>query len=164
MKRVHLIRHAKSSRDDPGLADLKRPLAPRGRRDAPVMAARMREAGVAFDVVYSSPAVRAVDTARLLVEGMGESNQLIALVEELYDADADDLIAFLTQRPASVASVGMVLHNPAATDLANAIGDLEVENLPTCAVYSVTFDVNRWSQIGEVPGHTTLFDRPPKER
>jgi phosphohistidine phosphatase len=164
MKTVHLIRHAKSSRDDPSLRDIDRALAARGRRDAPVMGTRMRKAGLTFDVLYSSPAVRALETARLLVEGMDESAELITVVHELYDADEYGLLDYLKQQPAALDSIGLVLHNPAVTSLANAIGDLELENIPTCAIYSVVSKTDRWSEIGEGWGHTIRFDRPPKNK
>jgi len=160
MKTVHLIRHAKSSHDDPSLRDQDRPLSARGRRDAPVMGARMHDAGLRFDVLYSSPATRAVETATLLVAAMGGAEHQITVVDELYHADKHELVAFLRQRPANLTSIGLVLHNPTITSLANLLGDLEVENVPTCAICSISIDVGRWADVGDPAGHTFRFDRP----
>ena len=123
---------------------------------------RMRGAALTFDVLYTSPATRAVETARLLVQGAQESEERIVVVEELYLADEYELLDFLKERPASLESVGLVLHNPAVTSLANRIGDLQIENISAGGTYSVEFDVKRWAEIADRRGRTIRSDRPPK--
>lgn len=162
MKTVCIIRHAKSSREDAELADIDRPLAPRGIRDAPVMGERLRAMDVRFDVVYSSPATRAKSTAELLAEGMRDSAERITIVELLYGGDDTDILEFLASRSDALDSVALVLHNPEATALSNRIGDMPVDDMPTCGVYIVRIDTDRWVDVPTNRGETVAYEFPKK--
>ena len=92
MKTLFLIRHAKSSRDDPGLADKERPLNDRGRRDAPMMGKRLAKRGVKPDMILSSPAVRALTTAEMIAGELDYKRTNIVVDDRLYAVEADDLL------------------------------------------------------------------------
>src|SRR5215471_3792472 len=95
MKTLFLVRHAKSSRDDPALPDEERPLNDRGRRDAPRMGKRLAKERVELDLIMSSPAVRALTTAELIAKELDYSIKDIVVDKRLYAAAADDLLAII---------------------------------------------------------------------
>jgi phosphohistidine phosphatase len=117
VKRLWLLRHAKSSWDDPDLPDRLRPLAPRGIRATRAMARHLRAAGVAPDLVLCSPARRAVQTWEGVAAGV-PPDTAVETGETIYHADGDELLARLREVPSGIGSVLLVGHNPALQDLA----------------------------------------------
>jgi phosphohistidine phosphatase len=112
-----LLRHAKSSWDDPDLPDRLRPLAPRGVRAAGAMARHLRAAAVAPDLVLCSPARRAVQTWEGVAPG-APLDTAVEIDEAIYHADADELFARLRDVRSRIRSVLLVGHNPGLQDLA----------------------------------------------
>ena len=112
-----MLRHAKSSWDEPGLPDRLRPLAPRGLRAAGAMARHLRAAAVAPDLVVCSPARRAVQTWESVASGV-PPDTAAEIDEAIYDADADELLARLRDVRSGIRSVLLVGHNPGLQDLA----------------------------------------------
>jgi phosphohistidine phosphatase len=114
---IHLLRHAKSSWDDPGLPDHDRPLAPRGRRAAERMGRHVAAAGVAPDLVLCSSATRAVATWEEIRSGLPPGTP-VEVSAELYEAGAASLLHRLNLLPETVGSVLIIGHNPAIEGLA----------------------------------------------
>jgi phosphohistidine phosphatase len=112
-----LLRHAKSSWDDPDLPDRLRPLAPRGVRAAGAMARHLRAAAVAPDLVLCSPARRAVQTWEGVAPGV-PPDTAVEIDEAIYHADADELFARLRDVRSRIRSVLLIGHNPGLQDLA----------------------------------------------
>lgn len=112
-----MLRHAKSSWDDPDLPDRLRPLAPRGVRAAGAMARHLRAAAVAPDLVLCSPARRAVQTWEGVAPGV-PPDTAVEVDEAIYHADADELFARLRDVRSRIRSVLLVGHNPGLQDLA----------------------------------------------
>jgi phosphohistidine phosphatase len=113
---LYLLRHAKSSWDDPGLADFDRPLSRRGRRNAALLAAHLREESIEPELVLCSTARRARETAELLgLDGVRFEN-------DLYGAGRAELARRLTALPHSVASAMMIGHNPGLEGLGHTLG------------------------------------------
>jgi phosphohistidine phosphatase len=112
-----LLRHAKSSWDDPDLPDRLRPLAPRGVRAAGAMARHLRAAAVAPDLVLCSPARRAVQTWEGVAAGV-PPDTAVEIDEAIYHADADELFDRLRDVRSRIRSVLLVGHNPGLQDLA----------------------------------------------
>jgi phosphohistidine phosphatase len=155
-KRLFLLRHAKSSWDDPGLADHDRPLAPRGRRATKLMASHLRQEGIRPALVLCSTAARARET----VEGVGLSDDAV-FERQLYGASADELLARLRRVPHEVESTMLVGHNPGMHDLAlllGAAGDVE-RKLPTGALVTLELD-GAWSELGPGAVELVAFVRP----
>lgn len=117
MKRLWLLRHAKSSWDHPDLPDRLRPLAPRGIRAAKAMARHLRASAVAPDLVLCSPARRAVETWERVAPGV-PADTTVEIDEAIYQAEGDELLARLREVPSAIGSVLLVGHNPALQDLA----------------------------------------------
>jgi phosphohistidine phosphatase len=160
-KRLLLLRHAKSSWDETGLADHDRPLAPRGRQAAKLMAGHLRD-GISPSLVLCSSARRTRDTLRLL--GLGGE---VRIERELYGASEDELLDRLRRVPDTVESVMLVAHNPAIQELAlrlagggAKLADVQ-RKFPTGALATLTF-ADRWRELrpgcAELAGFVT-----PKE-
>ena len=112
-----MLRHAKSSWDDPDLPDRLRPLAPRGVRAVGAVARHLRATAVAPDLVLCSPARRAVQTWEGVAPGV-PPDTAVEIDEAIYHADADELFARLRDVRSRIRSVLLVGHNPGLQDLA----------------------------------------------
>lgn len=161
MKSLCLVRHAKSSRDDPTLADRDRPLDDRGRRDARRMGERLDKRGTKPDLMISSPARRALDTAELIAGKLDYRAGNIMVDESLYAATPDQVLALIRALDDKVKCVMLVGHNPAFAELAGRLSDA-IAGMPTCAVAEFAFDTRKWSDVGALaPTKATL--RLPRE-
>jgi phosphohistidine phosphatase len=148
---LHLLRHAKSSRDDPTLADRDRPLAPRGVRNAAVLAEKLSRAGFAPDLVLCSPALRTRETLAAIEPALATAPE-IRFEERLYGAAAGEIVAVLRSVPDATGSVLLIGHNPGLEDLGALLDPgAAPEPLPTCAL--IAFELaGRFGAIGEGSG------------
>ena len=161
MKTLFLVRHAKSSRDDPTLRDRERPLDDRGMRDATRMGRRLAERKVKPDRILSSPALRALTTAQLIAGEIGASRQDIDVVEQLYASTPGELLAVIRALDNRVERVMLFGHNPEFTDLARRLSP-EIRDMPTCAVAEFRFETQAWADVGEVEPAKVRLDEPKK--
>jgi phosphohistidine phosphatase len=161
MKTLFLVRHAKSSRDDPSLPDRDRPLDARGKQDAPKMGKRLAKRDVKLDLVLSSPALRALTTAHLIAEEVGYKRKDIVVDNRLYVSSADDLLAVIRALDKKLSCVMLFGHNPEFTDLAHRLSS-EIIDMPTCAVVEFNFDTKAWSDVGELRPAKVALDCPRK--
>jgi phosphohistidine phosphatase len=164
--RLELLRHAKSSWDDPGLADRDRPLAPRGIKACDRLRKHIRKSGLAPDLVLCSPAARAVQTWEGIRAGLAVEHS-VRIEDSLYAADADRLLARLNDVSEAAESVLLIGHNPALEELALVLaGDGEAEALrrmrskfPTGGLASLTFD-GAWRGLERGVGRLEAFVVP----
>jgi phosphohistidine phosphatase len=157
MKTLFLVRHAKSSRDDPALPDKERPLNDRGRRDAPRMGERLAEEGVQPDLIVSSPAVRALTTAELFAKQLDYKLKDIVVDKRLYAATPDDLLEVIHELGDKSKRLMLFGHNPEFADLAHRLSN-EIVEMPTCAVAEFKFDTKSWSDVGiQAPTRVKLY-------
>lgn len=164
MKRLSLVRHAKSSWKDSRLADIQRPLSGRGKRDAPAMAARLEARGLHPVLILSSPAERAKATAEALADGLGYPRERIRIEPDLYLADSGTLARITARFDDTWNDVLLVAHNPGLTDFVNRLlPSLALDNLPTSGVVAVDCAGLRWAEI-ERGGATLAFYDYPKNR
>ncbi|HKK13265.1 MAG TPA: histidine phosphatase family protein [Gammaproteobacteria bacterium] len=159
-RRLTLVRHAKSSWKHGELADFDRPLKKRGRGDAPRMGRRLAQQGLCPQLMVSSPARRALETARLMAPELGYPPDRIAIDRRIYAADADVLRSVIAGQAEAIAHLMLVGHNPALTDLCNRLTRAGIANLPSCGVVCVDFAVEGWSAVGHATGELVLFDYP----
>ena len=159
MKTLFLIRHAKSSWDDPAQSDRDRPLNDRGKRDAVKMGERLAKRRVKPDLILSSPAVRALATAEIFAKKLDYKRRNIAVNERLYAAEANDLLDVINKLDDQLERVMLIGHNPELTELAHRLSS-NITHMPTCAVAEFAFDAKSWSRIGkEKPAKVALFYR-----
>lgn len=167
MKRLTLLRHAKSTWDDPVARDFDRPLNPRGRRAAETVGREMREQGLSFDRVVASPAVRVSETLDEVGNGYGQALRA-EQDERLYLASAGTLLDIIHDTGDEVRSLLLVGHNNGLEDLAllltaNRDGALRDElsvKYPTATLAEIELDVERWGEVAEGGGTLTRFIRP----
>lgn len=159
-KTLYLVRHAKSSWDDPSLADRDRPLNERGLSSAPDMGRRLAAQGHKPDLVISSPARRALSTAKKLAKEMGYRESKVITDEHLYFSGTRSMVDLLEKLDDKHKKVMIVGHNPAMTSLLNILCDSEVENMPTCAVAMIEFDMESWSELTMTDGELMDYEYP----
>ena len=154
MKRLLLLRHAKSSRDNPRLQDFDRPLAKRGREAAPEIGRHMRKAGWLPDLVLCSTAKRTQETAELVLAELGGKAEM-RLVDGLYLAAPEQMLKEIHAVEAKAGTLLVVAHNPGTALLANylaASGDKHAihrlrEKFPTAGLAVFDVDANSWSKL-----------------
>ena len=158
MKTLLLVRHAKSSWDDPALPDKKRPLNDRGLRDAPKMGARLAKRHVKPDLILSSPAVRALATAEIIARKLDYRIKDVVVDERLYEASPDDLLEVIRNLGDEGDCVMIFGHNPELSELAHGLSDT-ITDMRTCAVAEFVFDIKSWSRVGRhEPSKVTLHE------
>ena len=160
MKTLLLVRHAKSSWDEPGLEDHERPLNERGLRNAPLMGHRLGERGAIPDLIRSSTAVRARSTAQLMARAMGLMHEHVELDERLYGASPETILDIAAEADDAVGTVMIVAHDSGLSDLAYSLSDGESEHMPTCAVAEFRFDAETWREAVESEPVDSRFDTP----
>ena len=164
MKTLLLIRHAKSSWDDVSLSDFERPLNDRGKTDAPKMATRLRKRNIKIDAFISSPAKRARKTAEYFIKEFGEKADDIILVSALYDAGTNNFADTIKDIADKYKSAAIFSHNPGITDFANQLIDkANIDNMPTCSIFAVKADVEKWKDFYKAKKEFLFFDYPKKE-
>ncbi len=162
MKQLYLIRHAKSSWDNPELKDHDRPLNKRGKRDAPLMAKVLRKKGVKPDLILSSSAIRALDFAKVIAGETGYKKTNIEVMKKLYMADENEMLILLRSVEDNNNSVFMVGHNPDLTAFANSLCNYDLDNIPTSGIFQIEFDKSSWKDIDFGKGKLVSFDYPKK--
>lgn len=157
MKRLLLIRHAKSSWKDTELDDHERPLNGRGKRDCVSMAQFIVEQEKDLQALFSSSAVR----ARTLAEALSKS-LAIPLTERqaLYTFGSGALASAIRQLPKHYDRVGVVGHNPAITELANHLTKAGIDNVPTSGIVAIDCDCQSWNEVSSAVCSLDYFTAP----
>jgi phosphohistidine phosphatase len=145
MKTLLVLRHAKSSRDNPHLDDHDRPLNDRGLRDAPRVGAMLKNSNLIPDEILSSTARRAQDTARLAA-GSCDFSKDIQLIEEFYPGEPEDYITTLQNLSDKTNCVMVVGHNPGIEELIWTLTGQPAE-VPTAGLTHLELPVDSWRQL-----------------
>lgn len=143
---LSLIRHAKSSWAEP-VEDFRRPLAETGIKRTEKLRKIIKVELQKADAIYSSPAIRARETASILLEGLDVDGSKLKLSQDLYTFDCNDLEKFVKNLDSSYTHVFLLGHNTAITDFVNKFGDRYIENVPTSGWVTLAFETENWSQI-----------------
>lgn len=171
MKRLLLLRHAKTEPAAPGMEDHDRELMARGREDAPKLGRYIRKQGYAPDTIVASTARRTVQTVELASDALPETRR-IDYLEALYLAEPEVILSIIRLAPDRSASLMVVGHNPGLEQVASLLArepvkrkekdrfDLIEEKFPTAALAVLDFDVPRWRDIAEAGGMLADFVRP----
>ena len=163
MLRLTLVRHAKTEPAHPGQEDWDRVLEARGQHDAPEMARRLKDAHGKPDRVLSSPAVRAITTANIMTRVLGVAAAKTTQDERLYLASPKEMLKVIQELGSTANHLMVVGHNPGITEFADKISaDRSLDNMPTCAIYSLEFDLKDWSALAWNSGVNADFDYPKK--
>ncbi len=161
MKRLYLLRHAKSSWDDPSLADFDRPLNGRGLKAAPFMGKLIADRKIRPEIILSSPAVRARQTAELFKKAAGLKCQL-RFEKDIYEASEADLRRVVSELEEEFVSVLLVGHQPGTGELIRFLTG-ESPEIPTACFASISLKVDTWADIRNGSGKLDLILRPKEE-
>ena len=168
MKRLFLLRHAKSAWDDPALRDRDRPLAPRGRKAAKRVARWANKHGVRPQLVVCSNAVRAQQTLERVLPSLGEPEVWVEVT--LYAAGVETLLGRVRALPDEVDEAMLVGHNPGLMELLlllaapGPLRERALENVPTGALAELETDVERWADVSPGAARLTEFVVPRELR
>ena len=162
MKKLYLVRHAKSSWADQMQSDHERPLSSRGKHDAPIIGDVLKKQNVNPAIIISSNARRAITTAKIVADKLGYKENKIIENNIIYDATTQDLLNVINSIDDKNNSAMLFGHNPGFTVLANLISDKYVDNMPTCAVATIELDVESWKNVNANCGKLVGFEYPKK--
>jgi phosphohistidine phosphatase len=163
MKTIYLVRHGKSSWKNPNQKDLNRPLSKRGKNDAPKMGKKLKKLNEKADLIITSPAKRAYDTARKIAKETGYPVKKIDKEDKLYMADNEGFIDVIKKVKKSVDKLMIVSHNLGLTIFANFISDSDIVNIPTAGIVRIDFEINKWKDIKNIKGRLIFFEYPKKD-
>ncbi len=153
MKTVYFIRHAKSSWDEP-VNDKERGLNNRGYSDAKLIANALLKEDLSIDKVFCSTAKRAEITCSILTYALGIPENHIIYDDALYDFDGRKIVEYVKDLSDEFSRIMIFGHNPAFTGVVNVFGDISIQNLPTCGVVGIQFQIDSWLDFDQ--GKTIL--------
>jgi len=162
MKTLYILRHAKSSWKSPELTDEQRPLLEKGKKRTRKTIEYMLKKGIVPEVIVSSHAIRAQETARIVAYGIKFPQQEITYSHNLYNCEADGIFNELYAYGDEINSVLIVGHNPALTNFINKFFDPPVDYLPTSGLAAIKFNTDKWTNI-PLAEAKPLFLAFPKE-
>lgn len=162
MKTLYIIRHAKSSWDNPGQPDFERGLNDRGKRDAPRMGKRLKEKEIHPHVMLSSPAKRAYATAKRIAKVLNYPKKSIKTESQLYHAGEDVLLSSVQSINDKHEIAFLFGHNPGLTEFVNALAETDpgIDNIPTCGIVAFKLAVDSWKQVTWHSAKLAFFDYP----
>ena len=162
VKELFIIRHAKSSWDASNIDDFERPLNDRGKRDAPRMGKRLKEKDIHADLLLSSPAKRALSTAKRIAKELKYPKDDIKTDRRLYHADEETMLTVVRELKDNRNVVMIFSHNPGLTEFVNSLmnGELDIDNVPTCGVVAFQFNFDSWKDVDWGKGKLLFFDYP----
>lgn len=160
MKTLLLMRHASSGWDELSLADRARPLDEKGEHELLRLTRRYAAKGIRPQRIVSSPALRAISTARALASACGLSGDDVQIDERLYCGSARAMLDSLGELDDALDCVAVVGHNPEITELAHHLAR-DIDFLPTCAIATIEFDAPIWADALRCKAASTTLDTPP---
>lgn len=158
MKTLYLLRHAKSSWAEPGLADFDRPLNARGERAAELIGTYIKEQKESFDLILSSPAVRARETIELIVKTAKLAGEL-RYDQRIYEASTLKLVEIIDEIEEDRASVLLVGHNPGMEGVLNVL-TARSETMTTANLAKVNLKTSKWTKALEGQGDLEWLVKP----
>lgn len=147
MKTLTIVRHGKSSWEDAGIQDFERPLLPVGKKRTQRMAEFLVKRAVVPDLIVSSHAVRAFETASLMAAVFDYPRHRIQVESAVYHHGMEGLWSLVFSLPDDKHEVMVVGHNPGLTQFVNGLLEHPIDYLPTSAVASFTFFTDHWNEV-----------------
>ncbi len=148
-KSLFLLRHAKAISGGVLIPDQDRPLADSGIKDAKKLGNYLLKKSFDFDLILSSPAIRAITTAQIVTNKLGYKQKHLAVEKCLYAADVDVILKLISSVPKKVDSLMIVGHNPSMYALASTLTG-EPISMSTCALIELTLEIKSWDQVSSL--------------
>jgi phosphohistidine phosphatase len=158
MKKLYIIRHAKSSWKDLSLSDFGRPLNKRGIKDALIIGQMIKRENILPDIIISSPAKRANSTACIIANEL-EYTKSISFDSNIYEAGLSTLQNIIGHIDNTNESVFLFGHNPGLGMLADSLVGI-YDNIPTCGVVAIEFTCSQWKDICTTNAKLMFFKFP----
>lgn len=166
MKELYLVRHAKAEAPEGYDSDFERPLSKRGRKDARQIAENLKATGFSPALLVSSPAVRALETARIFARVLGYPEDRISIHESIYDFSGGEnenpMLTVLHALDDQYDSVMMFGHNPTIAEFASFLQRKFAGPMPTCTVVGFQLRNRTWNKVSKGRGVVAYFDYPRK--
>ncbi len=160
MKKLVLMRHAKSAQAELGQSDFERPLNDRGKNDGETMGKRLQDRSLSPDLIICSAAKRTHKTAKLIAEKLHYEVHNIISETELYEASIADVVQIIRNLSDEYKTVVLVGHNPTITGLVGYLSTTQIEHMPTSAQVGIEFPFKTWKQVLPQSGELLWFDYP----
>ena len=159
MREVYIVRHGKSSWELPSWSDRERPLKKKGRKRTEKVAKFLKKKGVKPDIIITSHAKRAKQTAKILRKVLGDDIP-VRVEKILYTGDEENINDLLYGLDDDVQRVFIVGHNPDLTDWVNRYKEEKIMNLPTSAVFGIGFYAKKWNDIPWASWQELIYVEP----
>jgi len=160
MKTLYIVRHAKSSWEHPHLSDHDRPLLKKGKKRTKLIGQFLVRNRIAIDLMISSSAVRAYETAKIIARSIGYPVEYIQVNSNVYHTNVDSLVNGLYALPDDVQSVMYFGHNPTFTYFANEWLDEKIDWLPTSGLAGISFETDMWKDLATAKYRTDIYITP----
>jgi len=147
MKTLYIVRHAKSSWKNPDLSDVERPILEKGKKRTRRVVDYLIDNEVKTDLIISSHAVRAMQTADILAHALKYDKEKILIDRSVYYGDSESIRKIFFDLPSDAKSLMIVGHNPTMTNFVNLFLDEKLEWLPTSAVMALRFKAGNWLNV-----------------
>jgi phosphohistidine phosphatase len=162
-KQLLVIRHAKSDWGGADVSDFDRPLNKRGERDAPEMADRLLQKNLIPEHIVSSPAKRALKTAKYFAEALNLSKKDIQEEPSIYEAPVANILKVVNNIDNEYNFVALFGHNPGLTDLVQRLSGGDIYDLPTCGMVLIEFPFDDWKLVSAGTGIQKMYDYPKND-
>lgn len=163
MKTLYLVRHAKSDWENENISDMNRPLNERGYKDAQAMSLKLTDSIAAPDLIITSPAIRAITTCLIFAGAFNIDPKKIIIESSLYETPIKEYLKLIHSMDKKNQTVMIFAHNPTITELANTLAKPFTDNMPTCGVAGISFNLDKWDEIKKNTGELTLFNFPKNQ-
>lgn len=161
MKKLILVRHAKSSwKFD--VIDHERPLNDRGLSDAELISTSIKKSDPIIDFVLSSDAIRTKSTLDFFINALNINKSIVTFSHDLYDFSGENLIEVIKSVDDSINNLMVFGHNHAITHFVNMFGDRFIDNVPTCGVVIIEFEIEHWQNLNSGKTVKTIFPKDLK--
>jgi len=164
LKKIFLIRHAKSNWSNSEFNDFNRLLNNQGKIDAPFMGKRLFSKKVYPDLIITSPAKRALNTTIKIAKEINYPDDKIIQNKDLYLARIPEFVEIINNISNSISSVFIVSHNPGITETAEYLTGEIIDTIPTTGILCIEFNTNSWHSIKKEEGRVLFFDYPKKHK
>ncbi|HWR00466.1 MAG TPA: histidine phosphatase family protein [Chlorobaculum sp.] len=160
MKSLYLVRHANAGWDNSWTADFDRSLSDRGRLQAREISTRLFNKGVLPELIVTSPAKRALDTAGIFADHLGYDPGKIVQKMEIYQGGPDELVEIVQSFPEEYRNVMLFGHNPVITMFASWLAGKSMASMETCGVLRIDLEKKRWTDAKQGKGKVAWYEYP----
>lgn len=164
MKKLYIVRHAKTVRGHSDLKDFDRYLKPRGKSDSRLMANYLKADFPLPQKIISSPARRAIQTAVIFAEQFGLSPETIVQDKSIYFGGTGDLLTIMRNVHPDTNIAMLIGHNPTIHETVNLLIEKPVDHFPTCCIAGIEFDTDDWIKIKTRSGRLFAYEKPKNLR